>query len=84
MEYLSRISTRGQMVIPSDLRKELGLSAGTSVTVRRRGNELVISPANWDAVFALCGKYAGMGLEQLLIEEKRKERELEDRRANES
>ena len=84
MEYLSKISTRGQMVIPSDLRKELGLSVGTSVTVRRRGSDLIISPANWNAVFALCGKYAGVGLEESLIDEKRRERELEDLGADES
>jgi AbrB family looped-hinge helix DNA binding protein len=78
--HTATISSKGQMVIPAELRKELGFKAGLRVNIVRKGNELIVSPRNLEAVLALCGKYAGMGLEETLIEEKRKEREQEDRK----
>jgi AbrB family looped-hinge helix DNA binding protein len=79
MGHTSTISSKGQMVIPAELRKEMGLKAGVRVNVVRNGNQLIVSPRNLDAVLALCGKYAGMGLEETLLEETRKEREREDK-----
>ena len=84
MTHIVTISSKGQMVIPSELRKELGLKAGFRVNVVRKGNDLIVSPRNMDAVLDLCGKFSGMGLEEALLEEKRNERERENRKLDAS
>jgi AbrB family looped-hinge helix DNA binding protein len=41
-----RLSSKGQIVIPSEFRRKLGLRAGQALEVRRgTGRELVLSPA---------------------------------------
>ena len=80
MRHVATISSKGQMVIPARLRKELGLKADAQVRVTKKGNELIITPRNFDAVLALCGKFAGTGMEKDLIEDKRKERKREERK----
>ena len=80
MGYTATISSKGQVVIPAKLRKEMGLGAGARVNMTKKGKDLIVSSTNLDAVLALCGKYAGLGLEEAYLEEKRKEREREDRK----
>jgi len=40
------ISERGQITLPSKLRKKLGLESGSVVTIEERKGELVIRPAS--------------------------------------
>ena len=42
--YRSVMSSKGQLVIPSELRRALGLKAGTGVTIEREGDRLVLVP----------------------------------------
>lgn len=39
------IGERGQFVVPKDIREQLGLRAGTEVTVEVKGQEMVVKPA---------------------------------------
>ena len=39
------VSSRGQITLPSELRKSLGLKEGGVVTVEERGGEIVLRPA---------------------------------------
>ena len=74
------MSSKGQLVIPAKLRKELGLKPGVRVVIRKQGNGLLIEPRAYEAFLALRGKYAGLGLEERFAEYRRQERELEDRK----
>lgn len=47
---------------------------------REESGHLVLEPDPFAAVLALAGSLKGKGLERMLIEERRKEREREDRR----
>ena len=38
------ISSKGQLVIPAELREQMKLSAGTKVSIQREGNALVVRP----------------------------------------
>ncbi len=38
------MSSKGQLVIPAKLRKELGLKPGVRVVIRKQGNGLLIEP----------------------------------------
>ena len=80
MSIVGTMSSKGQVVIPAKLRKELGLKAGGRIVFSKQNGNLVIAKADWDAIEALCGKYAGLHLEEDMMEEKRLEREREDRK----
>ena len=65
------MSSKGQLVIPVRLREELGFKPGVRVVFKKQGNALLIESANYEAVLALRGKYAGFPLEEDLAEARR-------------
>jgi AbrB family looped-hinge helix DNA binding protein len=73
MAYMATISSKGQLVIPAALRKELGLKPGVHVRVRKQGKGLHIESGSYEAVLALRGKYAGLPLEDDLAELRRED-----------
>lgn len=74
------MSSKGQLVVPAKLREELGLKPGVRVYFKKQGKDLLIQSGAYEAVLALRGKYAGMGLEESFQEYRREEREIEDRK----
>jgi AbrB family looped-hinge helix DNA binding protein len=78
-----RISSKGWVVIPKDIRKKYGLKPGTRVAVVDYGGTIGIVPLAPDPVAALHGMFAepgGKSWTELIVEEHRREREREDRR----
>jgi AbrB family looped-hinge helix DNA binding protein len=82
-----RVGAKGQVVIPKAIRDELGIEPGDEVVfdvdgkdvrVRRQVDEEAARRARIDALTGLLAD--GAGTEDLL-EERRKERELEERKA---
>jgi len=69
---IATISSKGQLVIPAELRKKYRLKAGSRVAVDDRGGEIRVMPNPYDALLALRGKYAQYPLEKDLMEERRK------------
>jgi len=61
--YVS-ISSKGQLVIPAELRGEMNLSAGTKVSIRREGNTLVLQPVTPEFIDSLMGCTKGAGAER--------------------
>jgi AbrB family looped-hinge helix DNA binding protein len=43
--YVTRVSRKGQITIPAELRRDLGISAGDSVAVERNGDTLIVRRA---------------------------------------
>ncbi|MCD6368498.1 MAG: AbrB/MazE/SpoVT family DNA-binding domain-containing protein [Thermoproteales archaeon] len=39
-----KLSSKGQIVIPAKIRKELDLSKGDKLLLERRGNEIILKP----------------------------------------
>jgi AbrB family looped-hinge helix DNA binding protein len=77
------MSSKGQLVIPAKLREELGFKPGVRVVIRKQGRGLLIEPGGYEAVMALRGKYAGLGLEKILAEARRQDEEkLKSRNEN--
>lgn len=72
MAHIATISSKGQVVIPAELREELGLKPGVKVVFKRSGKGLHLEPRGLDAVLALCGKYSQYPLEADLLEERQK------------
>jgi len=78
-DVYATVSSKGQLVIPSSFREELGIEAGTRVAIRREGDELVLRPATkargQRLISELCGMLSrsGRSLADELIAERREE-----------
>ena len=75
-----KISSKGWVVIPADLRKKYGLKPGDAVNIVDYGGVLALVPAMKDPVREAMGLFKSEeSLTELLLEERRKDREREDR-----
>ena len=77
--YTAKVSTKGWVVIPKDLREKYGLREGTRVQVVDCGNVLALVPLPEDPIGSLYGMLAGGPslTEDLLAEREREERSSE-------
>ena len=68
--HTTTISTKGQLVIPAEIREALNLKPGTRIVVSRQRNHIVLRPVNKQLVDELRGITAGgpSGTEMLLNE----------------
>ena len=71
-------TSKGQIVIPSSLRKKLGIKEGTRIQIELDENsgEIILKPITREHVHSLRGKFKGKGLLKALMAEKKKERVL--------
>ena len=58
------ISSKGQLVIPAELREQMKLSAGTKVSIQKEGNTLVVRPITPEFIDSLIGCTKGAGAER--------------------
>jgi AbrB family looped-hinge helix DNA binding protein len=61
---IARLSAKGQLVIPAELREELKLTAGTEIAIQREGNTLVLRPITSQFIRSLAGITQGAGEER--------------------
>ena len=69
-------TAKGQIVIPSSIRRRLGIKEGTRIKIEERGNEIVLKPITREYVHSMRGKLRGRGLMKALLAEKKRERQL--------
>jgi len=71
-------TTKGQIVIPSSVRKKLGIKAGTRIQVEldEDNERIILKPITRGYIHSLRGKLKGKGLLKELEAEKAREREL--------
>ena len=71
-------SSRGQIVIPRDVRKQLHIGPGKKVLVRAEGDRAILFPLPDDPVDHFCGIFQkGTSLTKALLAERGKERARE-------
>jgi AbrB family looped-hinge helix DNA binding protein len=71
------VTVKGQVVIPSKLRRKLGIKQGTQVTFFERDGEIIIKPITDEYIEKMAGVTGTKGkLLKALKEEKTSEREL--------
>ena len=71
------VTVKGQVVIPSKLRRRFGIKKGTQVYLYEREGEIVIKPITDEYLQKMAGMAGTKGkLLKALMEEKAKEREL--------
>lgn len=71
-------TSKGQIVIPSAIRRRLGIKEGTRIQIelREEDKEIILRPITRDYVHSLRGKLRGKGLMKALMAEKKREKEL--------
>jgi AbrB family looped-hinge helix DNA binding protein len=82
--FPSRISSKGQVVIPADLRREHGLKPGSAVVFEQDDDgRIILAPCNYQRIYKLRGCLAGQkpSLVDQLQDDRRQERDREERKA---
>lgn len=75
----SIVTMKGQIVIPSRMRRRLGLKKGTKVSLVDKGDEIIVRPLTKDYFEKMAGILkTGGRLTKQLLEERARDRERED------
>ncbi len=70
-------TSKGQIVIPSTVRRKLGIREGTriQIEVNEDTKRIILTPITREYIRSLRGKYKGRGLLKALMAEKEREKE---------
>jgi AbrB family looped-hinge helix DNA binding protein len=68
-----RVGAKGQVVIPKQMRDELGLQPGAEVEFEREGETVRIRAAGAVAAAGLRGRYQSSGMAGALLDDRQKE-----------
>jgi AbrB family looped-hinge helix DNA binding protein len=71
-----RFTVKGQVVIPSWLRKQFEIEEGTRALVYQQGDAIVLKPITPKHIRRLRGSLKGSGILKALMEDRNREREL--------
>jgi AbrB family looped-hinge helix DNA binding protein len=81
-QIYATVSSKGQLVIPASIREELGIEAGTRVSVRLEGTRVILEPDSLAAKLRRIKEMRGCTVgfpsgSDMLLEDRRLERERE-------
>lgn len=76
----TRVTTKGQIVIPAKLRKKYGIKSGTRIIVNDTGDAIELKPITDQYLRKLQGSLKGGSALKVLLAERRKDREREDKK----
>ena len=74
----TKVTTRGQVSIPSEIRKKLHIETETKLEWMVEGNSIRIVPIPKDPIKAFRGRGKGVYTTQDLLRDRRQERRRED------
>ena len=69
----TKVTAKGQITIPAELRQKCGIKNGTRIIVIDNGNSIILKPVTEQYLKKLQGSLKGKGGLKVLIEERRKE-----------
>lgn len=74
----SNSTSKGQIVIPSSIRKKLGITKRTRIKIEldEANKMIILKPITREFIQSQRGKFKGKGLLKALMNEKKREREL--------
>jgi AbrB family looped-hinge helix DNA binding protein len=70
-------TTKGQIVIPSALRRKYGIKVGTKILIYDDGEHIILKPVTEQYLKGLQGSLKGKGALKVLLAERAKDRERE-------
>lgn len=80
MTNSSIVTIKGQIVIPVQIRKKVGIKKGTRVVLEEKDGDIIVHPVNASFYDRMCGVLKGKGLLKEFLSDKKKEKEREDAR----
>ncbi len=69
---------KGQIVIPASLRRKYGIKNGTKIIITDIGDAIILKPVTEQYLRTLQGSLKNKGGLQVLLEERRKDKEREN------
>jgi len=71
-------TVKGQIVIPSSVRRKFGIKEGTRIQIEvdEQNQRIILTPITREYIHSLRGKYKHLDLLTVLMEDKKREREL--------
>jgi len=76
LRLITTVSTKGQFVIPSEMRTSLGIEPGTRIAVTLDGQRIVLEPVSEELVDKTRGLFSG---KRSLSEELKRQRRQKDK-----
>lgn len=76
---LVKLSSKGQLVLPKEIRDALGLAPGTTLKIIPKGWKILLEPITTSMIERLYGKFSGEKLLADLEADHRQELQREDR-----
>jgi AbrB family looped-hinge helix DNA binding protein len=70
-------TTKGQIVIPSSLRRKYGIKVGTKILVYDDGEHIILKPLTEQYLRKLQGTLKGKGALKVLLQERARDKERE-------
>jgi len=81
METLSsKVTSKGQVVIPKKLREKYGIRSGTAIRWIEKEQGILMVPESEDPIVAARGMLKGSGILKAYLKEKRREKKKENKR----
>lgn len=75
------VTSKGQLVIPANLRKRYGIKAGTRVRFIERAGEIVIQPVTKEFIRSVCGMLkSDKSATKELLKDRARDRQREERK----
>jgi AbrB family looped-hinge helix DNA binding protein len=76
MDMETSITSKGQVVIPAELRKKFGITPGTRFEVTEDGESIILRPITPQYIRSLRGSLKGAGALNALKQDRQAEKEL--------
>ena len=81
METLSsKVTSKGQVVIPKKLREKYGIRTATAIRWIEKDQGILMVPESEDPIVAARGMLKGSGILKAYMKEKRREKQKENKR----
>ncbi len=79
------VTTKGQIVIPSKIRRKMNIRKGTKLCVFQKGDQILLQPLTDEYFEKMAGILNTKGkLTRAILEERAKEKELEEKKWSKS
>ncbi len=76
----SRVTSKGQVVIPKRIREKYGIHTSTSIRWIEKKEGILMVPDSEDPIEAARGMFSGSGILKGYLQEKKREKERENKR----
>lgn len=68
------VTSKGQIVIPSSIRRKFGIKTGTKIYIYEESDKIVLQPVTEDYIRKVRGSLKGLGAMKTLEEERERDR----------